>query len=571
MELRYYQHEAVESLFTFFDEHGGTGVDGKPKPANPLVCLPTGTGKSLVIGEFIRRAMIRYPGTRVLMSTHVKELIRQNAAKLQELWPLAPLGIYSAGLKSRDYHLPIVYGGVQSLINVASSIGFRDLLVIDEAHLIGDEGNYTKLINILTNMQGMNPFLKVIGLTATPYRLGLGHMTNGSIFTHTAYDLCTIDGFSRLMAEGFLAPLIAKRTDTQLDVSDVGRTAGDYNAGQLEDAVDKETVTFAALKECMEKAHDRRSWLIFASGVKHANHIREMLQNIFGVSCGLVHSNTKDFPRTDKQNEDDLNDWKAGKLRAIVNMNSLTTGVDHPACDFIAMLRPTMSPGLWVQMLGRGTRPFDWYKLSDTMKTLLIAFQGFVKTNCLVLDFAGNTRRLGPINDPVIPKQKGKGPPGDAPVRICEACGTYNHASARICTVCGAEFTFAEKLNRHASGLELLRSDLPQIETYPVSHVVITEHTSKKSGNQSLKIAYFCGLRTFYEYISVESPVNFFRHKSRDWFRQRYHYQTQQFTWDEDVPKTNAEVLALAHELRKPASIRVWVNKQTPEIMSYEF
>jgi DNA repair protein RadD len=226
-----------------------------------------------------------------------------------------------------------------------------------------------------------------------------------------------------------------------------------------------------------------------------------------------------------------------------------------------------MSTGLWVQMLGRGTRPYSCY---TTSPALAAAFP-FVKLNCLVLDFAGNTRRLGPINDPVIPKPKGSGPPGDAPVRICEACGSYQHASARICTVCGAEFQFAEKLNRHASGLELLRSDLPQIETYPVSHVVITEHTSKTSGRDSLKIAYFCGLRTFYEYISVESPVRFFRHKSRDWFRQRYHYQTAQYTWDEDVPKTNAEVLALAHELRKPASIRVWVNKQTPEIMGYEF
>lgn len=577
LELRYYQEEAVESLFTFFNEHGGSDAAGKPVKANPLVCLPTGTGKSIVIGEFIRRAMMRHPGTRVFMSTHVKELIKQNAKKMQEIWPLAPLGIYSAGLKSRDTMQPIIFGGVQSCVGKFPLFGRRDLLIVDEAHLISPSADtsYVKFIDELTNgVEGasknspnINPYLKVIGLTATPYRLGLGHMTNGPIFTHTAYDLCTIDGFSRLMAEGYLCPLIAKPTATQLDISNVGKTAGDYNAGQLEEAVDKETVTYAALKECMEKAHDRHSWLIFASGVKHANHIREMLQNIFGVSCGLVHSNTADFPRSDKENEDDLEAWKAGKLRAIVNMNALTTGVDHPACDFIAMLRPTMSTGLWVQMLGRGTRPYSCY---TTSPALAAAFP-FVKLNCLVLDFAGNTRRLGPINDPVIPKPKGSGPPGDAPVRICEACGSYQHASARICTVCGTEFQFAEKLNRHASGLELLRSDLPQIETYPVSHVVITEHTSKSSGRDSLKIAYFCGLRTFYEYISVESPVRFFRHKSRDWFRQRYHYQTAQYTWDEDVPKTNAEVLALAHELRKPASIRVWVNKQTPEIMGYEF
>lgn len=573
MQLRYYQEEAVESLFTFFNEHGGTDASGKPIKANPLVCLPTGTGKSVVIAEFIRRAMTRHPGTRVFMSTHVKELIRQNAAKMQEIWPLAPLGVYSAGLKSRDTMQPIIFGGVQSCVGKFPLFGFRDLLIVDEAHLISPtaDTSYVKFINELTNgppgighnSRNVNPYMKVIGLTATAYRLGLGSMINGPIFTHVAYDLCNIEGFSRLIAEGYLCPLIAKRTDTQLDISNVGKSGDDYNQGQLQAAVDKESVTYAALKECVEKAYDRASWLVFASGVEHAEHITEMLNNVFGISAVAIHSK-----KSETENDEALKAWKTGKVRAAVSMNSLTTGVDHPACDFIAMLRPTMSTGLWVQMLGRGTRPYSYLTTNDPV--LAAAFP-FVKLNCLVLDFAGNTRRLGPINDPVIPRQKGQGAPGDAPVRICETCGTYNHASARVCVACGSEFHFAEKLNRHASGLELLRSDLPQIETYAVSHVVITEHTSKHSGRDSLKIAYFCGLRTFYEYISVESPVKFFRHKSRDWFRQRYHYQTEQYTWDEDVPHTNAEVLALAHELRKPRQIRVWVNKQQPEIMGYEF
>lgn len=574
LQLRDYQEEAVESIFDFFNDPARAhSLD----PANPLVCLPTGTGKSVVIAEFIRRAMTRYPGTRVFMSTHVKELIKQNAAKMQEVWPLAPLGVYSAGLKSRDTMQPIIFGGVQSCVGKFPLFGRRDLLIVDEAHLIGTsaDASYLKFIKELStgpegcdkNSPNINPYLKVIGLTATRYRLGLGCLTNGDIFTHIAYDLCNIDGFARLMAQGYLCPLIARPTATTLDTSNVGKTAGDFNQSQLEAAVDDEKITFAALQECMEKAHDRNSWLIFASGVKHANHIREMLQNIFGVSCGIVHSSTKDFPRTEAQNDADLLAWQQGKLRAIVNMNSLTTGVDHPACDFIAMLRPTISTGLWVQMLGRGTRPYDY----RTAKPHIAAAFPYVKENCLVLDFAGNTRRLGPINDPVIPRPRGSGPPGDAPVKICEGCGTYNHASARECVVCGEEFKFKENLNRNSSGLELLRSDLPQIETYDVGHVVLTEHTSKHSGRDSIKIAYFCGLRTFYEYISVESPVKFFRHKSRDWFRQRYHYQTAQYTWDDDVPHTNVEVLALAHELRKPRQIRVWVNKQQPEIIGYEF
>lgn len=576
LELRYYQNEAVDSLFDYFDTHGGTGADGKPVRANPLVCLPTGTGKSVVIGEFVRRAMQRHPGTRIFMATHVKELIKQNADKMRQLWPLAPLGVYSAGLGVRDTMQPITFGGVQSCVGKFPMFGRRDLLIIDEAHLVSQNADtsYLKFIEELMfgvkgvspNSPNINPYLKVIGLTATPYRLGLGCMTNGPIFTDIAYNLCTIDGFNRLMAEGFLAPVIPKRTKTELDVSNVGMSKGEFAQNQLQDAVDKETVTFAALSEVVEAGFDRRSWLIFASGVEHAEHIAEMLNNVFGISTVCIHSK-----KTQTQNDEALELWQTGKVRAAVNMNSLTTGVDHPACDLIAMMRPTMSPGLWVQMLGRGTRPFDWFKVKHEDRLRLARFEGFVKTDCLVLDFAGNTRRLGPINDPVVPKQKGKGPPGDAPVRICEECGTYNHASARVCIACGAEFTFKEKLSSKASDLALIRSDLPQVEIYKVDRVVMVVHTSKTSGRDSIKVAYFCGLRTFFEYISVESTVRFFKHKSRDWFRQRYHYQTIQPTWESDCPNSNAEVLAIAHELRQPQTINVWVNKQTPEILGYGF
>ncbi len=570
-ERRWYQEEAVDALFSYFETHGGADASGWPKKANPLVCLPTGTGKSHVIADFSKLAMQRHPGTRIFMATHVKELIKQNAAKLQEAWPLAPLGIYSAGLKARDTIQPIIFGGIQSAVGKFPMFGKRDLLIVDEAHLIGPgaDTSYLKFIGELTgtgegipiNSPNVNPWLKVIGLTATPYRLGMGLMTNGPIFTDICYNLCTIDGFTRLIAEGYLCTLIPKRTRTELDVSNVGMSKGEFDQNALQAAVDKSEVTFAALKELVEHGQDRRSWLIFASGVEHANHIQETLSSAFGIPCGIYHSNTKDFPRTEAENSEDLRAWKAGELRAIVNMNGLTTGVDNPHCDLIGMLRPTMSPGLWVQMLGRGTRPAPG------------------KANCLVLDFAGNTRRLGPINDPVIPRMKGKGPPGDAPVRICTECGTYNHASARTCMVCGYEFPVTEKLNRNADTSELIRSDLPQIENFPVQRVILTPHTSRKTQRNSIQVSYYCTgaiPRTFYEYISVESQSRFFRHKSRDWFRQRYTgYANGQHAfnpaWDEDCPIANKTVIELSNSLRHPSQIRVWLNRPTPEILGYEF
>jgi DNA repair protein RadD len=113
---RWYQEEAVDALFRFFDENGGTDPEGKPIQANPLIALPMGTGKSFVIGKFLERAFRVFPYTRVIMSTHVKELIAQNAKQLQRIWPHAPLGIYSAGLKQTDFIQPIVFGGIKSMV-----------------------------------------------------------------------------------------------------------------------------------------------------------------------------------------------------------------------------------------------------------------------------------------------------------------------------------------------------------------------------------------------------------------------------------------------------------------------
>lgn len=555
---RWYQEEATDSLFDFFENHAGRrDAKGRPIAANPLICLPTGTGKSVVIARFLQRAFSLYPQTRCMMLTHVKELIDQNAIRLQEAWPVAPLGIYSAGLKSRDQVQPIIFGGIKSVVGKEEMFGHRDFLVIDEAHLIPGDGDSAQYLKCIAKMQEINPFLKVIGLTATPYRLGLGLMTNGKIFTDIAYDLCNIEGFNRLIAEGFLCPVIPPsrmpngEPIVQMDLSKVGKSGGEFNAAQMEEAADR--ITVKMLQQVVELAANRHSWLIFASGVKHAEHIAMLLNTAFGIPTGVVHSK-----RSQAENDEALRAWKAGELRAIVNMNSLTTGVDHPACDFIAVARATMSTGLWVQMLGRGTRPWDYTLTRDPILARMFPYR---KSNCLVADFGGNAKRLGPINDPVIPRMRGQGAPGDAPIKVCPRCGVYNNASAAACIACGHEFPYGVNFGTKASTEELIRSDLPQVESFKVDVVILNPHKSQK-GNSSIKVAYHCGLRSFYEYINIEAH-GWHGKKSRDWFRQRYGEP-----WD---GITNAQILANTKQLRHPSRIRVWINKELPEIVEHEF
>lgn len=544
---RWYQDEAEYSIFDYF-QRGSTG--------NPVVAMPTGTGKSVVIANFIRSIFNNWPNQRIMMLTHVKELIEQNAEKLMSVWPTAPMGVYSAGLNSRDMIMPIVFGGVQSVAPAirrsleeddgrpshVKHFGWRDLLLIDECHLLSDkeDSHYQYIIEQLTKI---NPNLKVIGFTATPYRMKMGLITENGIFTDVCYDITGIESFNRLIAEGFLSPLIAKPTRTEIDVTNVGLTGGEFNQKQLEAAVDSDEVVFEAVREMIEVAHDRSTWLIFATGIENTEHVSNVIQS-YGLDVLPVHSKL-----SAKVNTERLRAFKAGELRGLVSGQKLTTGFDHPPIDFIGDLNPTLSPGKHVQKLGRGTRPSP----------------NTGKRNCLYADFAANVRRLGPINDPRIPRRPGKGG-GDAPVRICDVCGVYNHASARNCMNCGTEFSFETKLFATSGTLEPLRSDAPIVEYFDVQKVLYNLHEKRDSnGNLTkppmIKVSYFCGFQMFNEFIMLEHN-GIAAKRSRDWWRQRH---------SEDPPPTTYQALQRVSELRTPRRVRVWVNKKYPEVLSAEW
>lgn len=524
---RYYQEEAVNAIFEYFGSKSG----------NPIVALPTATGKSVVIARFLERAFYYYPGTRALMLTHVKELIEQNAQKIGQMWPDAKIGIYSSGLGRHEFMAPIVFGGVASVRNVVEKFGFRDFILVDECHLISPHED-TMYQEVIAALRTINPKLKVIGFTATAYRMKQGMLTDEGIFTDICYDRTRREDFGRFIAEGFLVPLIPQPTETVIDVSDVASRGGEFIQGELEAAVDKPTITQQAMREVCQKGQDRRAWLVFSTGVTHAEHCAEQL-NLWGIKSAAVHAKLKK-----RERDAILSDFKAGRLRCVTNNNVLTTGFDHPEIDLIGMARPTKSPSLWVQMLGRGMRPAPWVH----------------KRNCLVLDFAGNSMRLGPVDDPMIPGRPRPNGSTDAPVKICEACSMFNHTSARYCDNCGAEFPTRENLVSQSSTIPLLSSELPVVTYFKVDSVNYHDWISKK-GNRSVRVSYHCGIRSFYEYISFGGPGSLDA-TAREWWYGRSPWQ---------APPDVASALPWMQTLRIPSGIKVWINQRYPQVVAYEW
>ena len=399
LELRGYQKKTLRSLFDW--------LYANPQ-GNPCVVLPTGAGKSLVIAGFIEETLRNWPDTRILVLTHQKELIEQDARQLHRLLPDVSIGIYSASLGSKDMAQPVTFASIQSIYKKAG--GFWNIILVDEAHLINnnDEGMYRNFLK--------GACRRVIGLTATPYRMGQGYLTDGEgLFSALISEVSVLD----LQNMGYLAKLRSKGTFTKLDCSALHLRGGEFVESEMQDVFDVYDTNDAVTDEIIRSAayYNRHHILIFCSGIEHARNIAEMLSEKGMKSEDINGSMDRDT------REDILYRFTHGHITALTNVQLLTTGFDYPDIDMIVMLRPTMSPGLYSQELGRGLR----------LKTE-------ENKDCLVLDFAGNVQRHGPLAYVAPPSRKGEGRGGVAPCKECPECLEIVSASARVCPACGYEF-----------------------------------------------------------------------------------------------------------------------------------
>lgn len=336
MELRPYQSDCIAAINRHLAE----------RDDNPLAVLPTAAGKTIIFATLLRQWLTAWPDTRVIVLAHIKELISQAADKLRKVWPAAPVGIWSAGIGKKEGHRNITVAGIQSIYKRAFEFDPWEIVIVDEAHLIpvGGEGMYRRFLD---DCRKMNPLTRVIGFTATPFRLDGGHIARPEyVLNHVAYEANIGD----LIGQGYLCKLRSKATAEKIDTAGVKSSKGDFIAAELEQRANTDGAVSSAVKEIVEKGVDRQAWLIFCCGVKHAYHVSVELEKL-GVVAPVVTGDTPDDER-----DRIIADFDAGRVRAVVNVNCLTTGLDVTRIDLIALLRPTQSTSLYIQMVGRGFR-----------------------------------------------------------------------------------------------------------------------------------------------------------------------------------------------------------------------
>lgn len=458
-QLRDYQTSAVDGLYQYW-------ADGRGE--NPLIVAPTGAGKTAIIAQIVKDAM-SFPGTRVLVLSHVKELLEQGAEGLLRMYPEADLGFYSASIGQKRLDKPITFAGIQSVYQRAyEMIPAPDLVLIDEAHMV-PKNSETRYGKFLADLKACNPRIKVVGLTATPYRLDSGtlHEGKGAIFDGIAYDIPV----GMLMDEGYLSPVISKGGLKQIDLSNVKKRGGEFNESDLATAASDPELVAATVKEIVTLGAYRKSWLLFASGVEHAQMLAEGIK-AEGHSCEVVTGEDSQSDRASR-----IARFKAGKIRCLVNCNVLTTGFDAPNVDLVALVRATLSTGLYIQMVGRGTR----------------LCQG--KENCLILDYGENVARHGFI-DAVKPKRQGGGGDGEAPAKQCPDCQEMLPTATRFCPACDHAFPPPELNHAPKSYGGAMMSNQVVAEWMDVDDVTYERWKGKEGKPDTLKVTYHNGMMT---------------------------------------------------------------------------
>ena len=536
MILREYQSRAVSDLFGWWTKHQGSDDI-------PLLVLPTAAGKSVICAEIVRQMFEQWPEfhPRTVVLVPSKELAEQNAAKLRALLPhTISVGFVSASLGTKKYNADVIVATIGSIHKAAHLLGNIKAVVIDEAHLVSQKASDAGMYRTFLSKLGELCEFRTVGMTATPFRGNGVWLTDGDepLFTGIASRV----SMRELLNAKFIAPLVppTKHIETRIDASHVGISNGDYKVGELSREVEKYLAKVAI--EATRIASERKKWIAFTPSVANAESLSDKL-NELGIVSAVVCGET---PKQER--EDLIRQFKNHQIHCLVTVLALSVGFDVPDVDCIIWCRPTKSPVLYVQGMGRGTRIADG------------------KDDCLVLDFTDTVERLGPV-DAIQGRAKKRSGTPEAPYSICTDCGERNAPAALVCIYCQGQIREEEEatpMDAKVSLAALLSSasEIGELIWHDITRVDYAIHR-KEGKPDSLRVDYFSGLlRTASEWVCFDHH-GYAKEKAYQWWARRNPNGIQ--------PNNTFVAFGLSKQLASPARIATRKNGKYTEVKHYEF
>lgn len=428
-----------------------------------LIVAPTGAGKTEIMIEVINQA-IKAQGKTCLVITKRVKLVGQTHSRFVDAGLMS--SVYCASLGRKDISACTI-ASIDSIHSVAEK-HFFDYLVFDEVHNLSEDedSRFKKTVKAMCS-QGS----KLIGFTATPFR------ANGYIYGDEKQFFDAIDfeiTFKELIESDFLVPPILKSTKNKFDLSKVRVTAGEWNQNDIELLVSDKDVARLQVSEALSRLEERQKVFWQCSTIKHCELIEELLLEK-GELVSIIHSKLSRFEQDEQQHE-----FEKGDRRHCVFVTMLSEGYNYPPADALVVLRPTRSPVLYVQTVGRILRPHEG------------------KKNALVLDFGRVIENLGPIDRPRVAKKKGQS--NESTLWACPECYTFNEVGTDICSQCGYQ---PESINQARPVVPKESTTTPQeegsilawempkdLETIEVEKVLLTDYQSK-AGNRCHALTYY--------------------------------------------------------------------------------
>ena len=557
LELRDYQSDAKAALYDYL----------RRKDGNPCVVIPTAGGKSICIASVAADAVNLWHG-RVLILAHVKELVEQNSKELKGLCPDLPVGVYSAGLDRRDTKEPVIVAGIQSIYNKIDLFEPFDLVMVDEVHMVppDGEGRYQTFLNAA---KAKNPNVRMVGWTATPFRTQGGLICRPeNLFNEVCYEANVKD----LIDAGWLSKITAKAGIANADLDHLHIRAGEFVAEDVEKAMGEDRLVATACREIVEKTKDRKACLVFCTSVEHCRKVAEQISRFSGEECAVVTGDTPSEKRDEiirrLKGESIATDLFGGTLPSLkycCNVSVMTTGTNIRRLDTIALLRPTASAGLYIQMVGRG------FRLSPETG----------KAECLVLDYGKNVERFGPI-DAIRITEPPSGGNREPLAKVCPQCRSLVPLSVMLCKECGYQFPRQEAERRtheaHADNAAILSGEVT-LETHDVTDVLFqvwTKRDAQPDDPHTVRVTYRCEAEggslydargcNFSEWVCPEH-TGYARSKFEKWWAARASSDFPMPNKAEDV--CEADFMGMLRTVKRITVKRV-AGKHYPEIVGYE-